>query len=774
MKHRFSIACMAISFIICSIVPALSQWKPQSDGLEGGQVSDLYSDGVNIFAATSASLYVSGDGGQFWRPISLGIGDFQPRCVTGSGANLYLGANFGGMFSSKDGGKTWAKAGSEITSAVRAVHIFHNRIFAGTSVGVYTSSNNGGSWNLANSGLSNNNTVWSFTSNENSIFVSTGDGVYESKNDGTSWTRVGANISATTTVIIKGETLYVSAGNEVRKSTLNEGGWSDWSIVSNGLPVDVRVTRLFSYGDEILAATTKGVYRADAQASNWTLSSDALPDETSVYAFVVHGGKVLSGTNTGIYVASNANNWSAVNSGLNNPQVSCFISSNGNIYAGTNAGVFRSADEGVTWRSARTELTGTGIYVLNLLSDGTRLYAATQKGVYVSNDNGDHWEFSNNGIPINHMPTKFVKHKDKILAGFSNFGPDQGTRIYSTTDGSIWTELTSNLPASSMVGALVSTNGILYAGVDASLYKSTNDGATWTLLKSNTSGGDYLMTLAADGDKISYVLFHQLFRSVDGGANWQTLNVGSISGQTSLELKEANIFLGESLSNNVVMWSKDSGGSFVHGGAGLSSRSNTALFVYNDKLFGGFTGHQSIWVRSLSDFAAKMISFSPLSGPPSTTVTITGNNFDTTPDGNSVAFNGVAAKVVSATATTLTVTVPSTATTGKIVVMALGQTTTSTVDFTVEDVVTAIEFPGQESFTVFPNPVDNIVNVEISMSAQSPATIVIYDMMGHVIQKNQMTDARGGALDVTNLHSGYYIIRATNGRIDYRRGIIKR
>lgn len=59
---------------------------------------------------------------------------------------------------------------------------------------------------------------------------------------------------------------------------------------------------------------------------------------------------------------------------------------------------------------------------------------------------------------------------------------------------------------------------------------------------------------------------------------------------------------------------------------------------------------------------------SPTSGPAGTIVTITGTNFKTTPTDNTVQFNGVAATVQSATASTLTVVAPASGSTGAVTV----------------------------------------------------------------------------------------------------------
>ncbi|MEZ4972671.1 MAG: IPT/TIG domain-containing protein [Cyclobacteriaceae bacterium] len=76
-------------------------------------------------------------------------------------------------------------------------------------------------------------------------------------------------------------------------------------------------------------------------------------------------------------------------------------------------------------------------------------------------------------------------------------------------------------------------------------------------------------------------------------------------------------------------------------------------------------------------------SFTPSSGPVGTTVTITGTNFDPTPANNTVKFNGTTAAVSVSSSTSITCTVPSGASSGKITVTVAGNTATSVVDFTV-------------------------------------------------------------------------------------------
>jgi gliding motility-associated-like protein len=79
-----------------------------------------------------------------------------------------------------------------------------------------------------------------------------------------------------------------------------------------------------------------------------------------------------------------------------------------------------------------------------------------------------------------------------------------------------------------------------------------------------------------------------------------------------------------------------------------------------------------------------VLSFTPISGPINTTVTITGTDFDPVAANNVVAFNGVPAATPSlASATSLTVTVPTGATTGTITVTNSNGTGTSSSNFVI-------------------------------------------------------------------------------------------
>jgi hypothetical protein len=99
---------------------------------------------------------------------------------------------------------------------------------------------------------------------------------------------------------------------------------------------------------------------------------------------------------------------------------------------------------------------------------------------------------------------------------------------------------------------------------------------------------------------------------------------------------------------------------------------------------------------SATDFTIpepSITGFSPASAVVGTSVIIAGANFSTVINENIVKFNGVDATVSAASATQVTVTVPATATTGKITITVHGRNSTSATDFTVPAPTITSYFP---------------------------------------------------------------------------------
>jgi RHS repeat-associated protein len=110
----------------------------------------------------------------------------------------------------------------------------------------------------------------------------------------------------------------------------------------------------------------------------------------------------------------------------------------------------------------------------------------------------------------------------------------------------------------------------------------------------------------------------------------------------------------------------------------------TATGVGNVTLTASAIGRQSATsTLTILPGVPTISSFSPMTGPVGTAVTISGQSFDPVAANNQVKFNGLSAIITSATATTITTTVPQGATTGPITVTTANGTGTSAQNFTV-------------------------------------------------------------------------------------------
>ena len=129
--------------------------------------------------------------------------------------------------------------------------------------------------------------------------------------------------------------------------------------------------------------------------------------------------------------------------------------------------------------------------------------------------------------------------------------------------------------------------------------------------------------------------------------------------------------------------------------------------------------------RGAASGSLSLLSFNPASAAPGASVTLVGFGFSTTLANDAVSFNGVAATITGATANTLTVTVPLTASTGPVAVTVGANTVASSTNFTVVagPQITSISPPyvlaGQVGATI----VVTGVNLTGSSFAFLPATV---------------------------------------------------
>ncbi len=275
---------------------------------------------------------------------------------------------------------------------------------------------------------------------------------------------------------------------QAQQQTLN------WEPINKGLPEGTGVNAFswisnrFGPGLVILAGTGgAGLYRSYDNGDSWSRIDGATTGfrSTDIRAFTISSITIYAGTKNGIYRSINqGSDWTIAGSttnGLTSISItSLAVGLNFSLYAGTiDGGLFRSTDNGTTWKSSSVGINTPAITALNVIDNSTIL-AGTPRGIFRSTNNGDTWTFSNRGIP------EYVQ-----ITGFTGFGTSVyastfGAGVFRSTDfGLTWTPVNTglpnlritsvaviNLPNSSVKPLLVSTYG-------NGVFLSNNDGASW-------------------------------------------------------------------------------------------------------------------------------------------------------------------------------------------------------------------------------------------------------------------------------------------------------
>jgi photosystem II stability/assembly factor-like uncharacterized protein len=127
------------------------------------QAMAVSTDGRLYLGALYGGLYVSDDGGQSWLDLSAAIGGdrtWSSAIAFGPNNSLFLGTDIG-VYRSLDGGQTWSAANTGLPldpdlgtpQGVRALAFNQGRLYAAlTKGGVFVSDDQGQSWRSAAAG----------------------------------------------------------------------------------------------------------------------------------------------------------------------------------------------------------------------------------------------------------------------------------------------------------------------------------------------------------------------------------------------------------------------------------------------------------------------------------------------------------------------------------------------------------------------------------------------------------------------------------------------
>jgi hypothetical protein len=479
-----------------------------------------------LIAGTRDGVYRSTDNGLSW--FQMGLSGINVLALTLNVDGFLLAGEkvfnpgphdivFGRLYRSTDNGNTWASVLSLSSAVLSLTHDQQGRLFAGTNgTGLLCSTDGGSSWVPANNGLTNGTVAALRVGDGGNVFAGTSSGVFRSSNNGSLWFQAGLSGESVRSLLLDSNGLsYAGVDMEhgVYRSTDFGVNWTRTgvSITSiQGLTVN-------SQGDVFAAVlcgsivSVCGVYRSTDMGHNWTQCIAGLTDTHVICLGTNSSGTLFAGGCSGTYFSTdNGNSWRETGF-IGGCGYSIAFNSADHIFVGGSDGeVHRSTDKGISWVEVHPPVPPSGVSAI-LIDSSDHIYASFFSiGTKKSTDNGATWTLlplANTQVYCLNIPSS-----GHLFAGTRQDG------IYRSTDsGNSWSQVNNGL-TSYTVNSLISTSGgqLLAGTASGGIFCSSDDGENWITLNDglfNTS----ITTLAVD-------LSGQVYAGTSGGGVYRSAN----------------------------------------------------------------------------------------------------------------------------------------------------------------------------------------------------------------------------------------------------------
>lgn len=267
------------------------------------------------------------------RILSLAVDHFQPRLV-------YAGGDSGTIFDARPDRDVLFNNTSDIPSGVDISAILPDTqtagvVYAGTSRGVYKTSDYGSSWRATGTGLPGGDTiaVLAFGANTRALLCGTVQhGVYISADSGATW-------------------------------TASNAGLPTGAVNVNALLTDPATGAIY------LAMDQAGLFSSTDGGQRWLRSGQGIPAAANPLSLAEipqkglnpAGPTLYAGTSRGIYASKDGGaTWTAIATQATSVSISALATDParpGALYAGTTTALLRSTDGGATWTPIITGLS---------------------------------------------------------------------------------------------------------------------------------------------------------------------------------------------------------------------------------------------------------------------------------------------------------------------------------------------------------------------------------------------------------------------------------
>lgn len=288
-----------------------------------------------------------------------------------------------------------------------------------------------------------------------------------------------------------------SAANIVFQSV--DGGQT-WQDVSNGLPTDLDVRCIFTNGDQVILGTEDGLYRSSARSQVSMWEKDPFLTDRITAISPGSKGPYFSSYDIGFFKEMPGMGiLTPLHNTLKEKKIHSVLEAPGGaLFVGSDSGIFKSTDEGRTWKHVFN-----GGMVLDIVASDGVLIGGGRQGVLRSTDGGEHWNLVLNE-QILAKKTGLIGDRFVTILGTndpSEINPDGITsRLRVSPDGGkTWQRMEQSLlPVQGMydmderlsqtrdIYDIVQIGGYLLCSFDTGIYRSADQGKTWELVLPST------------------------------------------------------------------------------------------------------------------------------------------------------------------------------------------------------------------------------------------------------------------------------------------------
>ena len=449
------------------------------------------------------------------------------------------------IFVTRNAGDSWRKAFSmpdyQYTYDIEVDRADPTRIFVGSG---YMSTDSGGHWTEFTRPSDTTTDIDFDPHDPNGLFAATDGGLYRSADLGRTWGRIHGSVGFGVVVHPASEgTLYYATQESVEKST--DGG-TTWTILLEP-PEELSDLEMDPVDHSILyAAGWDGVRRSLDGGESWTLVNEGREDRANLVTIDLAIDPANPST---IYAWKGSAQWEGGPPGalwrsrdrgdhwqrLSAPGIVKLSSTGGpsavqgRVFAPAVNGVYTSSDEGGTWTLSTRGLWREPVTTIEVLAGG----GVVLTGGYFPNrsqDGGSTWS----PIALPRIPFRQLRAHptDPNVVYFANGTNLNGSLLYSTDQGTQWSELPQPSYAEPLVNVVVAPSDAsrIYGVTQyycayrtcGEVHRSSDGGSSWT-----ATGLNRAVTLAVDPANEDVVYGGgKMFRSVDGGTTWRQIDDG--------------------------------------------------------------------------------------------------------------------------------------------------------------------------------------------------------------------------------------------------------